>query len=116
MLANKAQTGATVEDVTAGGPAAKAGIAAHDIITGVEGAPLQSLMQIVEALARHKPGDSMELTIIRAADGTSTEVTMTLGANPNDASQPYMGLTIVGYLILVPDNRMTPEQQAPPAI
>lgn len=116
MLTNETQTGATVEDVTADGPAAKAGIVANDIITAVEGAPLQSLMQIVEALARHKPGDSMELTINHAADGTSTEVTMTLGANPSNASRPYMGLTITGYLLIVPDNRTTPEQQAPPAI
>jgi S1-C subfamily serine protease len=95
---DKAQTGAMVDGVTAGGPAATAGILPHDTITAVEGTPVQSLRQILEALVQHNPGDTMGLTVVRASDGTTTEVTMVLATNPIDPSQPYMGLTFITRL------------------
>jgi C-terminal processing protease CtpA/Prc len=97
--------------VTADGPAAKAGISAHDIISAVEGTPVQSLKQIARAMARHKPGDTMALTVARASDGTITKVTMTLGTNPSDVSRAYMGLTLIGYTLLVAQGEMTPAQR-----
>ena len=108
---DNARPGALVDKVNANGPAAKAGIAVHDVITAVEGTTVQSLVQIAQALARHKPGDSMEFTISRASDGTVANVTMILGASPDDASRAYMGLTLVGYMLLL----VPPEQQATPA-
>jgi S1-C subfamily serine protease len=116
ILSNKDQMGALVDQVTADGPAAKAGISVHDIITDVEGISVQSPNQIMEALARHKPGDAMELTVVRAADGARTEITMTLGANPRDPAQPYMGLAILAF-ILVPESVSPPaERQEPPGV
>jgi len=119
ILTDKVQNGAIVDEVTADGPAAKAGISAHDVITDVEGTALQSLNQIAKALARHKPGDTMELTVARASDGAVTEVTMTLGANPGDASRAYMGLTLTGYMFFLvrPEDGTPPaRRQAPPGI
>ena len=107
--------GVMVDGVTAGGPAAKARISTHDIIAAIEGSPVRSLEQIVEALARHKPGDTMEVTVLRASDGAMKKVQMTLGANPIDPSQPYMGLTVtVGYMLLVPEGEIPPVQRRPP--
>ena len=113
-----AQKGAIVAEVTADGPAAKAGISAYDIVTAVEGTAVRSPLQILEALARHKPGDTMKLTVARASDGSLTEVTITLGASPRNPSQPYMGLTFdLGYILLMPEDGMPPAQkEAPPGI
>lgn len=116
-ISDKAETGELVDQVTADGPAAKAGISIHDIITDIEGTAVQSPRQIIEALARHKPGDTMELTIVRAANGARTEIRMTLGANPRDRSQPYMGLAILAFVLLAPESESPPAgNNEPPGI
>jgi S1-C subfamily serine protease len=108
-----APKGALVDTVVAGGPAARAGISAHDVITAVEGTAVENLKQVAEALARHKPGDTMELTVARSSDRAITEVTLTLGADPTDASRPYMGLTLLGYLFFFfPPQGGTPPPRA----
>ena len=117
LLTDETPRGAVVDTVTPDGPAAKAGISAHDIIVAIEGTPVQSMKQIIDDLARHKPGDTMELTLARASDGARTEVTMTLGANPRDASRPYMGLSVIVFMLLVPEGEPMPsEERGPPGI
>ena len=106
--------GAMVGEVTADGPAAKAGIAPRDVITAVEGQSVRTLNQIAEAILRHKPGDTMKLTIARASDGATAEVTMTLGANPKNASVAYMGLTLVGVMWVIPEWERAPSQPQSP--
>ena len=114
---DEAPQGALVDEVTADGPAAEAGISAHDIITAIDGTAIRSVKQIIEALERHQPGDTMEMTVARATDGTTAEVNLTLGANPRDASVPYMGLSVISYMLLVPEAANTPsEQHAAPGI
>ncbi len=109
--------GALVDEVTAGGPAAKAGISARDVITEIEGTELRSVNQIIETLMRHKPGDDMKLTVVKASDGTRAEVTLTLGANPRDQSVPYMGLFVTSYVRLPPPQIPTPPgRQSVPVI
>jgi S1-C subfamily serine protease len=109
--------GALVDEVTAGGPAAKAGISAHDVITEIEGTELRSVNQIIEALMRHKPGDDMKLTVVKASDGTRAEVTLTLGTNPRDQSVPYMGLFVTSWVRLPPPQAPTlPGNRPSPAI
>jgi S1-C subfamily serine protease len=90
--------GVLVQDVTAGGPAAKAGIRGGrtritvsgnsqpvalggDIIVSIEGRPVMTMDDVAEAVAAKKPGDSMSLQIIR--DGKQQTVTVTLGTRPN---------------------------------
>ena len=103
--------GAIVGDVTA-----KAGIARLDVITAIEGQAVLTLNQVAEAVLRHKPGDTMKLTIARASDNTTSEVTMTLGTNPKNASIAYMGMVLEGVLLIVPERDKTPAQQAPRGI
>jgi putative serine protease PepD len=90
--------GVLVQDVTAGGPAAKAGIRGGrtqitvsgntqpvalggDIIVSMEGRPVMTMDDVAEAVAAKKPGDSISLQIIR--DGKQQTVTVTLGTRPN---------------------------------
>lgn len=108
--------GLVIDAVSPGGPAEKAGLAAHDVITAIEGTSIHSVPQIVEALARHKPGDTMEVTVITASGGAEKKVTMTLGVSPVSSTQPYMGLTIaLGSVLLVPEGQapQTPKPALP---
>ena len=86
--------GAFVLEVTADGPAAKAGIQAHDIVIKVDGVEITSPQQVVDAVAKHKPGDTLALTVSHRADGKPAEITATLGQNPKDAEKAWLGMSM----------------------
>jgi len=87
--------GALVAAVKAGSPAAKAGIkggsstvtvqgerftVGGDVITALDGKAVTSADDLVNAIAAHKPGDVVTVTINR--HGTSSDVKVTLGTRP----------------------------------
>jgi len=87
--------GVIVQSVVKDGPADKAGIEAGgtsatiegeevrlggDIITEIDGKKLKSMDELVEIIQGLKPGDELELTIIRDGDEKSADVT--LGTQP----------------------------------
>ena len=89
------QSGALVENVYPGSPAAKAGIkggdqtvsvggqqytVGGDIITAVNGRPITSADELIALLAQKKPGDKVTLTIERG--GKPQTVTATLAERP----------------------------------
>jgi putative serine protease PepD len=77
-------SGAAVGTVTAGGPAADAGLKAGDIITKLDGTTIASTNDLVAAVAAHHPGDKVDLTVRR---GSSTlSLTVTLGTQPAQSS------------------------------
>jgi PDZ domain-containing secreted protein len=117
MLAADTTQGVMVGKVDAGSPAEKAGIAVNDIITTVDGSPVQSPLQIGAILGGCKPGDTMEVTITRAADGASVNVGVKLGSSPRDASRPYMGISFFGWMQIVPKGSASPDStQASPIV
>jgi S1-C subfamily serine protease len=69
--------GVGIAGVTPGGAAAKAGIQAGDIITGLAGQPVPSVAALQSVLAAHKPGDQVQARVVR--DGTGSTVPLTLG-------------------------------------
>ncbi|HEV2873783.1 MAG TPA: trypsin-like peptidase domain-containing protein, partial [Thermoleophilaceae bacterium] len=72
--------GAEIQGVTPGGPAAGAGLAAGDVITRVNGAPISDpddLSQIVSGL---EPGDEVEVEVRR--DGAQRSFDVQLGTRP----------------------------------
>ena len=81
LAGSSTQGGAVVVAVEPGGPAARAGIAAGDVIEKIDGAPVGDATALATALAAHKPGDKVTLTILRQ-DGTSVPITVTLGQLP----------------------------------
>jgi S1-C subfamily serine protease len=93
----EARTGALVVQVTADGPAAKAGVEARDVVTKIDGKDVTDPQQIVDAVAAHKPGDKLALTLLHRADGKTTEVTVTLGKSPNDAAKAWLGVSLRGF-------------------
>ncbi len=58
-------TGAYVSKVTPGGPAAKAGIQAGDIITKINGEEIKNSLRLTRELFKYKPGDTVTVTIFR---------------------------------------------------
>ncbi len=90
------EKGVLVAEVVKGGPADKAGLQGGsteatiegasfklggDIITEVNGKPIGSMEEVIEAVNAAKPGEKMELTVLR--HGETKKITVTLGNRPN---------------------------------
>jgi serine protease Do len=74
QLGVQAQDGAVVGQVVPGSPAATAGLQPRDIITSIDGQPLQGESALAEAINRHKPGDTIMLSLQRARQQISAQV------------------------------------------
>ncbi|MFD9464604.1 trypsin-like peptidase domain-containing protein [Streptomyces sp. NPDC060027] len=68
--------------VTAGGPGAKAGIKAGDVITEVDGRRVHSGEELIVKTRAHRPGDRLRLTLRRG--GAERTVTLVLGSANGD--------------------------------
>jgi serine protease Do len=96
--------GALIAETVPGGPAAKAGIAAGDVVTSINAAPLKDSRALFRSVADAAPGSQMAFGILR--DGKEWTVQVTLGelpaAKPRPAAQspsgaetpPDLGLTL----------------------
>lgn len=69
-------SGAYVSKVTAGGPAAKAGIIAGDVLTKINGKIISSSLELTHELFKYKPGDKITVTIFRG--NKTLDVSLTL--------------------------------------
>jgi len=72
--------GALVEDVTAGSPAAHAGLRPYDIITAIDGRPVTSDDATIRVVSRGVPGQAARVEFLR--DGRRQTVTLKLAARP----------------------------------
>ncbi len=70
------ENGVKFADVRDGSPAGKAGLKAGDILTEFGGKPIKNLYDFTYALRSHKPGDQVEVKVLR--DGRSLTVQVTL--------------------------------------
>jgi S1-C subfamily serine protease len=68
--------------VTPGSAAAKAGIRDGDIIVGVDGARIDYNTSLRQLLLRHKPGDTVTVTVLR--DGQEQDLQVTLDQRPTE--------------------------------
>ncbi len=74
------QTGNPIEAVVAGGPADKAGIKTGDIVTSIEGQPIDPTHPLEDILVHYAPGRTISVELYR--DGKYTTVRLTLGTRP----------------------------------
>jgi serine protease Do len=86
--------GATVADVTSGGPASKAGLRNGDRIVEFDGKPVKSTKQLTELIADTAAGTAIKLKFVR--DGSEQSASITPAerpgrkvANSEDAPSPY---------------------------
>jgi Zn-dependent M28 family amino/carboxypeptidase len=72
--------GVKFADVTAGSPAAKAGLQANDVMVEFDGKPIQNLYDFTYALRGKKPGDEVAVKVMR--DGKPLNVNVLLARRP----------------------------------
>jgi S1-C subfamily serine protease len=93
-------SGALITDVVGGSPADDAGLKGStdeetfqlqrvktggDVVVAVDGSPVVENNDLSKLVARHKPGDTVTLEVIR--DGHKQNVDVTLGSRPADVNQ-----------------------------
>jgi serine protease DegQ len=71
-----ASSGALVQDVGSGSPAAKAGIRAGDVITAIGGERVTNSEDLIAAIRGGHPGERVKVTYNRDGKKTTTEVTL----------------------------------------
>lgn len=76
QLSVDADAGVAVLAVQPGGPADEAGIEPGDVITEVEGSPVESAEDLLGALRELAPGDAVEMTVVRGGDERQVDVTL----------------------------------------
>ena len=89
--------GALVREVVADSPAQKAGLKVGDVITAVDGVPLDENHRLADIVGQYQPGDQITLEVSRM--GKTVTLKATLGENPDSNGQPYLG---VRYTDLAP--------------
>lgn len=62
------------------GPAAKAGIQLGDVIAAIEGKPMKKILDAIDAVRTHRPGDKLAVSVDRA--GKRIELVIELGTRP----------------------------------
>jgi len=110
-LGMKKVEGALVAESQPNSPATKAGIAAGDVITAVNGTPIKGSRELARAVGMLAPGTSVKLEVLH--QGTTKEITLTLGEMPREQqakaseiekpaqNEPHLGLA------LAPANEVT---------
>jgi len=76
-------TGALVGSVAQGGPAASAGLRQGDVVTQIGSAKVTDSGDLVAAIATHKSGEKVDITVRRG--GNTQKITVTLGTQPSSA-------------------------------
>ena len=82
VQAANSSRGAALAKVTAGGPAARAGLVGgrRDVIVSVDGKSVHTAAELAAAVAQRKPGDKITLHVLRG--GAARTITVTLGDVP----------------------------------
>ncbi len=77
----KNDKGALVNQVTPGGPADKAGLKMGDVVTAIDGKPVNNADDLTLAVISRSPGSTVNLDIVR--NGKPMQLSITLGQRPN---------------------------------
>jgi serine protease Do len=72
--------GALVNNVSPGEPGAKGGLKQWDVITAIDGHPVQDYNELTLSVTQHTPGSTVTLDVTR--DGKPTQLKVTLGQRP----------------------------------
>lgn len=98
------QPGALIGVVDPGSPAEKAGLQVNDLITAVNGAPVDANHALADLIRAHKPGDKVTLSVRRA--GSTRSVDVTLGSRKLDTGQEVasLGITYSAWPVVGPTN------------
>ena len=116
-LGLKEEKGAIIASVVPNGPAAKAGFEQGDVVTAIDGKPLEDSKDLVRRVGSDVAGSSSEFTIQR--QGQTKTVKVTIGARPDEkvaANEPAAPSAVptatasamgLGLTAVTPDARRT---------
>lgn len=88
-LGLKAGQGIVVSAVMPEGPAAKAGLVVHDVITNIAGDPVGSPEELTVRINARQPGDHIRMDVIH--QGKASGIDVTLGERPAHLAAPAPG-------------------------
>ncbi len=74
-------SGALVAGLSAGGPAAKAGVEVGDVIVSLAGSPVTDAATLIKTIGAHAPGDTVPVDLYRGSQRST--VSVTLGSAPS---------------------------------
>jgi S1-C subfamily serine protease len=97
-LDGEIEHGAIVRRVDEDSPAEAAGLREGDLITAVEGDPLEDPQGLVDAIAERSPGDRVTLTVSRLDEDEEREVEVILAQDPEEEGKAYLGVWIRGFV------------------
>ncbi len=86
-----AVSGARIDQVVAGSPAANAGLQPGDVITAVGGTAIDANHSLANLIQASKPGDTVNLSVTRGSQ--SLTINIVLGASPQNSSHAYLGIS-----------------------
>lgn len=92
-----------VREVASGSPAEQAGIEAGDLITRVGQDTVSLATPLADRVAKHKPGETVEVGLVDRGGANERSVTVILGAHPQDKERPYLGVVTGGRILTVPN-------------
>jgi serine protease Do len=84
-LGMKEAAGALISGTDPGGPAAKAGLKAGDVVTGINGAPVKDSRDLARKIAGTAPNTAVKMDYLR--DGKAQTANMTLGQFPDQTAR-----------------------------
>jgi S1-C subfamily serine protease len=71
------ESGVYIVQIYTDSPAAKAGLKEGDVITGLEGKEILTMTQLISTLFQYRPGDEVELSVLRDGRTIKAKVTLT---------------------------------------
>jgi S1-C subfamily serine protease len=89
--------GVIVVSVEEGSPADLAGLGEGDVITAVDGEPVDGPKVLVDLVADLEPGDELVLAMVDEEGDAGREIEVTLGEHPDEKGKPYLGVEIGAY-------------------
>jgi S1-C subfamily serine protease len=98
------RTGALIETVNPGSPAERAGLQVNDLVTAVNGAPVDENHALSDLIRAQKPGDKVTLVVQRKSSTLALDVT--LGSRKLDTGQEVasLGVTYTAWAPAGPTN------------
>ncbi|HEY3754790.1 MAG TPA: Do family serine endopeptidase [Opitutaceae bacterium] len=85
-------TGVIVTEVTDGSPAAKAGLKPSDVVTAVDGKPVEELEEMRLLISEYPPNAKVPLSVLR--DSKRINITVTLGMLDEKPDELIQGVTV----------------------